>query len=40
VVSFILLKLIDAVIGLRATPEQEQEGLDLALQDERGYNLT
>ncbi len=40
VVSFILLKLIDAVIGLRATPEQEQEGLDLALHDERGYNLT
>jgi Amt family ammonium transporter len=40
VVSFVLLKLIDAVIGLRATPEQEQEGLDLALHDERGYNLT
>jgi Amt family ammonium transporter len=30
----------DTVIGLRATPEQEQEGLDLALHDERGYNLT
>ena len=40
VVSFALLKLIDAVIGLRATSEQEQEGLDLALHDERGYNLT
>jgi Amt family ammonium transporter len=40
VVSFVLLKLIDAIIGLRATPEQEQEGLDLALHDERGYNLT
>ena len=40
VVSFVLLKLIDAVIGLRATAEQEQEGLDLALHDERGYNLT
>jgi len=39
-VSFVLLKLIDAVIGLRATAEQEQEGLDLALHDERGYNLT
>ena len=38
VVSFILLKLIDAVMGLRATSEQEQE--DLALYDERGYNLT
>ncbi|MSQ99571.1 MAG: ammonium transporter [Xanthomonadales bacterium] len=39
-VSFVLLKLIDAAIGLRATAEQEQEGLDLALHDERGYNLT
>jgi Amt family ammonium transporter len=39
-VSFVLLKIIDAVIGLRVTPEQEQEGLDLVLHDERGYNLT
>jgi len=39
VVSFILLKVIDAVIGLRVTEEQEQEGLDLVLHDERGYNL-
>lgn len=40
VVSWILLKVIDAAIGLRVTDEQEQEGLDLALHDERGYNLT
>jgi Amt family ammonium transporter len=39
VVSFILLKLIDLVIGLRVTEEQETEGLDLALHDERGYIL-
>ncbi len=39
VVSFILLKIIDAVIGLRVTDEQEEEGLDLVLHDERGYNL-
>ena len=39
VVSFILLKVIDAVVGLRASPEQEEEGLDLALHDEQGYNL-
>jgi len=39
VVSFILLKIIDAVIGLRVTDEQEQEGLDLVLHDEKGYNL-
>jgi len=39
VVSFILLKVIDATIGLRVTDEQEQEGLDLVLHDEKGYNL-
>ncbi len=37
VVSFILLKIIDSVIGLRVNEEQETEGLDLALHDERGY---
>ncbi|HHQ41342.1 MAG TPA: ammonium transporter [Chromatiales bacterium] len=39
VVSFILLKIVDVVIGLRVTEEQETEGLDLALHDERGYIL-
>ncbi len=39
VVSFILLKVLDALMGLRVTEEQEQEGLDLALHDERGYIL-
>jgi Amt family ammonium transporter len=39
VVSFILLKLIDAVIGLRVSDEQEEMGLDLVLHDEMGYNL-
>jgi Amt family ammonium transporter len=39
VVSFVLLKVIDAIIGLRVTEEQEEEGLDLALHDERAYNL-
>jgi Amt family ammonium transporter len=38
--SFIPLKLIDGVIGLCATAEQEQEGSDLALHDKRGYNLS
>jgi Amt family ammonium transporter len=33
-VSLILLKIIDVVIGLRVTPETEQEGLDLALHGE------
>ena len=38
-VSYVLLKVLDAVIGLRVTPEQETEGLDLALHEESGYNL-
>jgi Amt family ammonium transporter len=39
VVSFIILKIVDVIIGLRVTEEQETEGLDLALHDERGYIL-
>ncbi len=38
VVSFILLKLLDATLGLRVSAEEETEGLDLSLHDERGYN--
>ena len=34
IVSLILLKVIDIVIGLRVSPEIEQEGLDLALHGE------
>ncbi len=40
VVSFILLKVVDAMIGLRVSEEHEQVGLDLVLHDEQGYNLT
>ena len=39
VLSFIILKVIDAAIGLRVSEEEETEGLDLVLHDERGYNL-
>jgi Amt family ammonium transporter len=39
VVSFIILKILDAVMGLRVDEEQEVEGLDIALHDERGYIL-
>ncbi len=38
VVSFILLKIVDAVVGLRVSQEEETGGLDIALHDERGYN--
>ena len=40
VVSFIILKVVDALVGLRVSEEQEQVGLDLVLHDEQGYNLT
>jgi ammonium transporter, Amt family len=33
--SYILLKIIDMVIGLRVTEEQEREGLDVSLHGER-----
>lgn len=39
IASYILLKVVDLVMGLRVGEEQETEGLDLALHDERGYNL-
>ncbi len=35
IVSFIILKVIDAVIGLRVTPEEEREGLDIVLHGEQ-----
>ena len=39
ILSIIILKLVDAVIGLRVTEDEETEGLDIAMHDERGYNL-
>ena len=39
VVSFIILKVLDNVIGLRVTEQEEQEGLDIVCHDEKGYNL-
>lgn len=38
VVTFILLKLLTP-LGLRVTPEEEEEGLDLAVHGEDGYRL-
>ena len=39
VASYVILKIVDIIIGLRVNEEQETEGLDIALHDERGYNL-
>jgi Amt family ammonium transporter len=38
VLTFVILRIVDAVVGLRVTAEQESVGLDLALHDERAYN--
>jgi Amt family ammonium transporter len=35
IVTFILLKIVDAIIGLRVTDEEEREGLDVVLHGER-----
>ena len=37
--SWVLLKVVDQLVGLRVDDEQETEGLDLVLHDERGYDL-
>jgi len=39
IVSWILFKLVDKLIGLRVDDDEETEGLDLVLHDERGYDL-
>lgn len=39
VLTFVLLKLTDATVGLRVAQEDETQGLDLAEHDERGYIL-
>jgi Amt family ammonium transporter len=35
VVTYLILKIVDAVIGLRVTESQEEEGLDISLHGER-----
>nr|WP_306768512.1 ammonium transporter [Roseomonas sp. AR75] len=35
VMTFILLKVVDVIVGLRVTEEEEREGLDVALHGER-----
>ena len=39
VLTFVILKLVGLVVPLRVTLDEETEGLDLVLHDERGYNL-
>jgi Amt family ammonium transporter len=37
--AFVLLKLVDVVMGLRVTESDETDGLDLSQHGESGYNL-
>jgi len=39
VATYIILKLIDIICGLRVTEEEETEGLDVVLHNESGYDL-
>jgi Amt family ammonium transporter len=39
VITWILLKVSDAVAGMRVEAEDETEGLDTVLHNEKGYNL-
>ncbi len=39
VVSYAILKLVGALVGLRVDEEQEIEGLDIVLHEERGYDI-
>ena len=37
--TLIILKICDVLLGVRATLDQEQTGLDLSMHGEEGYNL-
>ncbi len=39
VLTYLILKVVDATVTLRVTDEEEQQGLDIVLHDERGYDL-
>ncbi|MCF1488776.1 ammonium transporter [Pseudomonas sp. AA27] len=39
IVTYVILKVLDLVMGLRVSEEEESVGLDLAQHNERGYNL-
>jgi len=39
VMTWIILKVVDVIVGLRVNEDEETEGLDLVLHDETGYNI-
>ena len=39
IVTWVVLKLADAMVGMRLSPDEETEGLDTVEHNEKGYNL-
>ncbi|MEP4146514.1 MAG: ammonium transporter [Halioglobus sp.] len=39
VATWVILKVVDVMVGLRVDADEETQGLDLVLHDERGYDL-
>jgi Amt family ammonium transporter len=39
VITWALLRVLDATLGLRVSDDQESEGLDVASHGERGYSM-
>ena len=39
VATYIILKVVDRITGLRVSAEEEQQGLDIVSHEERGYDL-
>ncbi len=37
--TFVILKVVDAMVTLRVSEEEEQQGLDIVLHEERGYDI-
>jgi Amt family ammonium transporter len=37
--TLVILKIVDVLVGVRVTTEQEQTGLDVSMHGEEGYNL-
>jgi Amt family ammonium transporter len=40
IVSLLILKVLDRIIGLRVTDDDEAQGLDITAHSEQGYNLS
>jgi len=39
IATFVILKIVNVAVPLRVSAEDESQGLDIAMHDERGYNL-